>query len=278
MLLFLTALTATVCSCNTNNRRGEIEKIVAEWLGKEILLPQGLPCFVAGSEAQPENCDQWLHRDFKILMYVDSAGCSDCRLNLSSWKYLIEEADSLFDGQVGFLLYFQPKSKREIAYLLARDRFEYPVFMDINGVIDRQNRFSSDMRFQCFLLDRDNRVLMIGNPVLNADIWELYKTQVSNLINRKLTELQILFKIDTKIASVDFENFAHQGSISTLYALNRIARGRATEAVSLLEFVVCFPEMAREILQTASFDSYIAPLAIIVTGSTPKPSKDIDNF
>jgi hypothetical protein len=100
-------------------------------------------------------------------------------LKLFEWKQLMEEADSLFQGKVGFLLYFQPKNVKEMGYLFVRDFFDYPVFMDTNGVINSLNRFPQGMQYQCFLLDSDNKVLMIGNPASNQRIWELYKEQIS---------------------------------------------------------------------------------------------------
>ena len=151
-------------------------------MGKEILFPEAVPCYVAGKETLPENCDEWFGKEFKILMYVDSAGCSDCRLKLFEWKQLMNEADSLFRGKVGFLLFFQPKSAREMGHLFVRERFDYPVFMDLNGAINRLNRFPKIMEYQCFLLDKDDKVLMVGNPVLNRAIWELYKSQISERI------------------------------------------------------------------------------------------------
>ena len=259
VLFFLIAVSASLCSCKNKNRRGEIEKIVAEWLGKEIRIPENLPCFVSGKETQPGSCDHWLQKEFKILMYVDSAGCSDCRLNLAAWKYLMEEADSLFGEQVGFLLYFQPKNAREMAYLLARDRFDYPVFMDLDGAINRLNSFPNDMQFQCFLLDKDNRVLMIGNPALNADIRELYKTQINNLINKKLTEVHNFFRIDKKDISVNLENYT---------PLRISVRGRANVEVALSNFVLYIPEMAGEIQRMARLDCSSAPLDATVTAST----------
>ena len=170
---------ASFCSCKDNTRREEAAKIVTEWTGKEILFPDNISCYVSGRETLPEICDEWFQKDFKILMYVDSAGCSDCRLKLFEWKQLIGEADSLFHGKVGFLLFFQPKSAREMTLLFTRDRFDYPVFMDINGTINRLNDFPKEMGFQCFLLDSDNKVLAIGNPVLNMNVWELYKSQIA---------------------------------------------------------------------------------------------------
>ena len=168
-----------------NERRVEAEKIVSEWVGKEIRFPGDVPCYVSGKDTLPELCKEGFGKEFKILLYVDSAGCSSCRLKLFEWGQLMEEADSLFQGKVGFLLFFQPKSVKEMTYLFLRNRFDYPVFMDISGTINDLNRFPQAMSYQCFLLDKDNKVLMIGNPVLNHRIWELYKEQLSGKTSAK---------------------------------------------------------------------------------------------
>ena len=164
LLLFILVVACTVFSCKENRKRKEVAKIVSEWIGKEILFPENVSCYVTGKDTLPEICNEWFQKEFKILMYVDSAGCSGCRLKLFEWKQLMDEAYSLFHGKVGFLLYFQPKSEREMASLFAGNRFTYPVFMDLNGSLNRLNRFRPEMQYQCFLLDKDNKVVMMGNP------------------------------------------------------------------------------------------------------------------
>jgi len=105
-------------------------------------------------------------------------GCIDCRLKLYHWKRLIKESNRLFHERVGFLIYFQPKSLKEIEYILARDGFDYPVFIDMEGKINNLNHFPKETQYQCFLLDKDNKVLIVGNPEMNPRIWELYKTMI----------------------------------------------------------------------------------------------------
>jgi len=165
-------------SCKTNERREQSAMIVDEWTGKEIKFPENIPCYVSGLETFPEKCDEYFHKEFKILFYVDSTGCSSCRLKLFEWKQLVEEVDSLYPGKVGFLLYFQPKEIKDIDFLFLRDRFDYPVFMDTGNEINCLNRFPRQQLFQSFLLDGDNKVLCIGNPTLNPKIWDLYKFHI----------------------------------------------------------------------------------------------------
>ena len=185
VLLLFSVVLIFFCSCKGNKKKEDAAKIVNEWIGKKIRFPENVSCFVSGKDTIPELCSEQFHKDLKILLYVDSAGCSDCRLKLFEWKQLMEEADSLFQGKVGFLLYFQPKGVKEMDYLFAREKFDYPVFMDTKGEINSLNRFPQEMQYQCFLLDGDNKVMMIGNPVMNKRIWELYKEQINKENKRR---------------------------------------------------------------------------------------------
>ena len=178
-IIFFLLAVLTVFSCKKNRKIDEITEIVKEWTGKEISFPDNVSCYVLGTDTLPYLCDEIFHRDYKILIYVDSAGCVSCRLKLAEWKQLIEEADRLFQGKVGFLFYFQPKTVREIAYLLRQEKFDYPVYIDTNGAINRLNNFPKSFEYQCFLLDGNNKTIVIGSPVTRLSIWELYKAQIA---------------------------------------------------------------------------------------------------
>jgi len=111
-------------SCKDNRRKADISKVLTEWIGKEIQFPNCVPCCVAGRDTVLDLCNEKFQKDFKILLYVDSTGCSDYRLKLNQWKQMIIEADSLFPEKVGFLFFFQPKNLKEMEYLFVRDRFD----------------------------------------------------------------------------------------------------------------------------------------------------------
>ena len=162
-------------SCQGDKRADDARKVVAEWIGKRIVFPDALPCTVMDRDTA---CISLSGASFKILTYIDSTGCTSCRLRLADWKKIVAEADSLFQGRVNFLFFFQPKSEKELTYLLKRDNFRYPVFFDRACRLAGLNRFPSVMEHQCFLLDADNKVVLIGNPALNPQIWKLFKRQI----------------------------------------------------------------------------------------------------
>ncbi|GHT87646.1 hypothetical protein FACS189474_0960 [Bacteroidia bacterium] len=166
-------------ACKKDNKKTEAERIVKEWMGKEIQFPDDYQCSILGNDTTSNFCKNLFQKEYKILLYVDSTGCSDCRLKLLQWKQLIEESDSIFQGKVSFLFFFQPKNKKEIAFLFKRDHFDYPAFIDMNNTIDQINRFPQAANYQCFLLNQENKVVAIGNPVLNPKIWDLYKQTIT---------------------------------------------------------------------------------------------------
>jgi hypothetical protein len=96
------------------------------------------------------------------------------------------ETDSLPTNKLSFLLFFHPKDKKELQYLFRRDHFDYPVFIDANNALEPMNNFPKLPQYQCFLLDKDNKVLLIGNPVSNPRIWELYKQTVFGQESEKI--------------------------------------------------------------------------------------------
>ena len=188
-ILVMIILFSCLSSCKKNSKREDIAKVVNEWTGKEIKFPDNVSCYVLGKDTLTVLCEECYHKEYKILLYVDSAGCSDCRLKLFEWKQLIEEAEILYPDKVGFLFYFQPKSIEEMAELLLINGFDYPVFIDADGSIDRLNQFPQPTQVrlsqftqaalnQCFLLDKDNKVLDSGNPTVAARIWDSYKYEI----------------------------------------------------------------------------------------------------
>lgn len=156
-------------------KRSTAEKIVKEWTGKEILLPDDVDCWYMGRDTL---CPPRQDKPFKMLVYTDSVGCTSCKLNLTLWKHYIYEMDSIAPGQVDFAFYFQPKNRKELAHLLRRDRLEQIVFLDNEGFLKRRNRLAEEMEYQCFLLDKQNKVVAIGNPTLNPKLWDMYKTTI----------------------------------------------------------------------------------------------------
>ncbi|MEA4936489.1 MAG: hypothetical protein VB102_07605 [Paludibacter sp.] len=181
-IISLLVLSVLFISCNKKtNKQEEARKIVAEWIGKEIKFPDNMIFSVYGQDTLVAPLSEV---PYKILLYSDSTGCTSCKLKLLEWQALIHEADTVLNGKLSFVFCFYPKHKKEMEYLLLRDHFNYPVFIDENNKLNQLNRFPVQMEYQCFLLDQKNKVVSIGNPVLNRRIWDLYKQIVTGEVTQ----------------------------------------------------------------------------------------------
>ena len=155
-----------------NPDKSKIQHLYSEWEGKEICFPSTMDFITFTTDDKVQY--SWKNASYKILSYVDSLGCMSCKLQLPFWESFIDQVDSLCDDNVSVLLVMHPKDIKELRFLLKRDRFDYPVCIDRKDSLNKLNHFPSEMEFQTFLLDKDNKVLAIGNPVLNPGVKELY--------------------------------------------------------------------------------------------------------
>jgi hypothetical protein len=61
-------------TCKENRKRTEIEQIINEWTGKTIQFPEDAQCNILGKDTLYNLCSGLFQKEYKILMYVDSAG------------------------------------------------------------------------------------------------------------------------------------------------------------------------------------------------------------
>ena len=110
----------------------------------------------------------------RLFTYIDTIGCSTCNFRALDWKRIIHEADSI-TSNVTFIFYAHLKNYEEFEVYTGINRFNYPIFYDYEGKCDRQNHLPDDVFYQTFLLDENNKVQLIGKPIPDSKLWELYK-------------------------------------------------------------------------------------------------------
>jgi len=172
---YLLLLIILLSSCK-ENEKGRITQLVTEWQGKEIILPKN-PVF---TQYVTDTIDYRIPQsDYKVLVYVDSIGCTSCKLQLDGWKEFIASVNSVSVDSIPFLFFFHSKDYREIRYLLKTSSFDLPISIDKEDELNKLNQFPSDIMFQTFLLDKNNNVVVLGNPIHNLAVKELYLKQIT---------------------------------------------------------------------------------------------------
>lgn len=215
--VFTVAIVA-ICAC-TNRKNDEMVRLVKEWRGKEIIFPNDLhsTLYRKDTALSPE------HLQYTILSYVDSVGCISCKLRLSSWREFLNQIDSTYSGKVSVLFFFNSKSKTTLLHTLEQNGFDYPVCIDEDDKLNSLNHFPSDIAFQTFLLDKRNKVLAIGNPILNPKVKELYFKVISeNNVVQNMEKDIVLTRINIDETSLSLGNFDWQKEQKEVFTLKNI--------------------------------------------------------
>ena len=200
-LVYLCVLPCMVSCAESDKER--LSRLVKEWEGKEIKFPAHSTFTIQGKDTVNFN---FADADYKIISYIDSVGCTSCKLQLHHWKDWIAEVDSFIDKNVSFLFYFHPKDVLDVRYLTRRDNFMYPICFDENDELYKLNKFPMDVTFQTFLLNKENKVMAIGNPVRNPKVKDLY---LSLITGKKESKLQgVKTDVFVNKTDIDLGNFS----------------------------------------------------------------------
>ena len=209
--LIILLLTIFLSACQ-DKQKEIITLLVKEWQGKQILFPENMVFtrFVSDTTnfVIPTS-------DYKVLVFVDSIGCTSCKLQLSRWKEFIRYTDSISQKNIPFLFFFQFDDQWEIHSLLIRENFDKPICLDRSDSLNQLNHFPKDIRFQVFLLDKNNKVVVIGNPVHNPNVKELYLEEISR--KQPVAPIQTTVKVEKE--SLLLETIPLGKSKDTLFTL-----------------------------------------------------------
>jgi hypothetical protein len=166
-LSVLLPLTIASCTSNQEEQRG----IVSEWMGKEILFPSDMQFQIQTNYINYN----FSHADYKIVTYIDSTSCIPCQMKLEPWKNLVAEFKSIPDIDFNFVMILQGTDAKSIENNLTEYNFLNPICIDRNKSFINANKLPKSKKYDTFLLDADNKVIAIGNPIASPKIKELYK-------------------------------------------------------------------------------------------------------
>ncbi|MDR2406788.1 MAG: DUF1573 domain-containing protein [Bacteroidales bacterium] len=215
MRFFLLLTLVCFVSCTQKNTRQNAD-IIKQWNGKQIIFPSNVVFTRYATDTVNYTIPE---SEYKILVYVDSFGCTGCMLQGAMWKDFINYIDSVTCGNVPFLFFFNPKDRYELSEILKSSELDMPVCVDENDALNELNRFHNAPMFKTFLLDSNNRVNIIGNPVYSGLIEKLYIKRITGkeyegispikteaMSNQTETDIGICEKNETKETTFQIRN------------------------------------------------------------------------
>lgn len=159
------------CGC----RMSTLEKAIKEIYLSEIVIPKdNLVEILANADSCP-------HQPFCLLVYICKDECSGCTLDhMPEWGYILKELNQKETEVQMSLIWEQPIMDEYTRERLSSYDFPMTVYWDSTGVfIHRNPQIGQFAAFHTLLLNHDNKVLIVGNPVRNKEVLDLMCKTVS---------------------------------------------------------------------------------------------------
>jgi hypothetical protein len=120
-----------------------------------------------------------------LVVYTDSVACASCRMkNMYEYNDIVAWGkDSL--SSYSPLFVFTPRQEQieDMDISLKYSGLRHSAFIDESGLFPAANpHIPADKMFHTFLIDKNGKVVLVGDPVNNPQLWELYKTTITTLI------------------------------------------------------------------------------------------------
>ncbi len=113
-----------------------------------------------------------------LVVYRDPDSCVPCQLDhMYDYRKIIDFRTEVGGGYSPAFIFSPKKKNYDTVHLtLCRTRFRHPIFLDEDGLFRVLNKnIPRDSRLHVFLLDKNRRVILAGDPSHNPSLWNLYK-------------------------------------------------------------------------------------------------------
>lgn len=169
-LLLLIILLFFACG----NRQKIVEEL-SQLQSKPIIFPRQSRLTIQGKDTIL--MDFMKGNRLKLLIYTDSSECSSCTISkMFLWDNLIEYSRK-YKEDLKFYFIFSPRKQDEegVQIALMNNAFDYPVLIDSFGEFEQLNpHLPKNKALHTFLLDEDNHVILVGNPLHNKKIRKMF--------------------------------------------------------------------------------------------------------
>lgn len=166
-------LTALLLLSLSSCKRLSVMKEMKNVIGSTVTLPDNMELF----KGLPKYDNSSTPKS-SIIVWYDSTMCSACKLsgmdNLDGLEAFCH--DSLKDVNVNII--FSPLSKTSDPFreAIIRTEHNYPIYLDsCQSFFEANPQLPSSFYLHTLLLDKDNKVVLCGDPIPNRSMWEAYK-------------------------------------------------------------------------------------------------------
>lgn len=162
--------------CTSKNN---VADIIQQMKSAPIIFPDNVLTMYNGRDT---NMREYKNTRLKLVLYIDSTTCNTCFIDkLYLWKDLFDFRNQ-FNEELSlyFLLESSSSTLAQISFSLRKQELNYPIRIDTLFQFSKLNtHIPTSPVYHTFLLDKDNKVLMVGNPMTNKKMEKLFMEVVN---------------------------------------------------------------------------------------------------
>lgn len=184
VLCIFCAVSSCINNNQNNNTKNQSKEKVKAYIGKKIILPEDSLIHLKDDNVLPIEESNLHSNEMKIVTSING-NCHICVYNLDKWKQeLIKKINS---KKLKFIFYLYTDDyglfKESLYYKISGD---YPLLIDTtNAFISDNDLPKMDNRFHTFLLNKNNEVILVGNPLQNIKIKNLYFEEINKRLGKQ---------------------------------------------------------------------------------------------
>lgn len=174
--IFLPILLLVCMGCTPNLTR-QMQDFMGKKISFDVKFTDTSDMFDAQSRIKSDSI-------IKFVVLYDSTECSSCRVNRLEQYNDISDLTDRYGVRVSPIIIFSPATAQmsELKRELRLQKLSFPIYIDSDHTFERINPcIPVDRRLHAFLLNRDNEVVLIGDPINNPALWDLYAKTINEL-------------------------------------------------------------------------------------------------
>ncbi|MFI3261435.1 MAG: hypothetical protein R3Y26_00865 [Rikenellaceae bacterium] len=171
-------LRANIAALEEDSWERKSQRFVDKYAGKPLILPYTDSLFINRSEYQ--NISKL---SFKVVNFLDG-DCSTCLMKIDYWKEFVEKMKLDGVSNIPVVMYAFSSLEENLRDYMKQEWNDQNYYwqFDKDKSFIKTNKLH-DLRFQTVLLDQNNNVILIGDPLLNPKLGDLYKKVIISIIN-----------------------------------------------------------------------------------------------
>lgn len=181
--IILTLILSYILSA-CNNSNDKMQEKIQQMRSMSISIPYNkMECW---SNDYLSSINRYEHTKLKLVHYVDSAQCTTCYLQsvMQDGRLLNMEKQTKNKFVNIFIIEPSPRRKQSLSSDYKNNLLPQVILVDTAHVFMGKNKLPSETMYHTFLLDENNKIILVGNPLTNKKI----EGMILSLIEKELGE------------------------------------------------------------------------------------------